>query len=329
MATFLATLKQLGYLERMGFTVVNVGSRKIGAEDDYAQQGWSLFAPNLKIYGFDADEGACAQANADLARRNIDWLEKHVPIALSNTVGSKTLYITKNPMCSSLYAPNEPFLARLGGLPELVNLDYTLEVETTTLDAFCQAEGIETIDFLQVDVQGADLQVLQGASSLLQNILAIQIEVEFSPLYINQPLFADVDTYLRSQGFSLFDLLMARRLRARSPVANTRHPGQVLWGDAFYFRDLLQAENRDQQSPERLFRLACIADVMQFSDYALEILEYITLNYGKENPRYNFANVIVQVLAQAAKPMGRSLESLPIVASLRDFITRSELLNPD
>lgn len=329
MATFLATLKQLGYLERMGFTVVNVGSRKISAEDDYAQQGWSLFAPNLKIYGFDADEEACAQANADLARRNIHWIEKHIPIALSNTIGRKTLYITKHPMCSSLYAPNEPLLVRLSGLPELMNLDYTLEVETTTLEVFCQAEGIETIDFLQVDVQGADLQVLQGASSLLQNILAIQIEVEFSPLYINQPLFADVDTYLRSQGFSLFDLLMARRLRARSPVANTRHPGQVLWGDAFYFRDLLQAENRDQQSPERLFRLACIADVMQFSDYALEILEYITLNYGKENPRYNFANVIVQVLAQAAKPTGRSLESLPIVASLRDFITQSELLKPD
>ncbi|UZQ53051.1 FkbM family methyltransferase [Trichothermofontia sichuanensis B231] len=329
MATFLVTLKQLGHLEQMGFTVVNVGSRKISAEDDYAQQDWSLFAPNLKIYGFDADEEACAQANADLARRNINWLEKHVPIALSNTVGRKTLYITKNPMCSSLYAPNEPFLARLSGLPELVNLDYTLEVETTTLEAFCQAEGIETIDFLQVDVQGADLQVLQGANSLLQNILAIQIEVEFSPLYINQPLFADVDAYLRSQGFSLFDLLMARRLRARSPVANTRHPGQVLWGDAFYFRDLLQAENRDQQSPERLFRLACIADVMQFPDYALEILEYITLNYGRDNPRYNFANVIVQVLAQAAKPTGRSLESLPIVASLRDFITRSELLKPN
>ncbi len=89
------------------------------------------------------------------------------------------------------------------------------------------------------------------------------------------------------------------------------------------------AGNRDQQSPERLFRLACIADAMQFSDYALEILEYITLNYGRENPQYNFADVIVQVLAQAAKPMGRSLESLSIVASLRDFITRSELLKPD
>jgi FkbM family methyltransferase len=89
-------------------------------------------------------------------------------------------------MCSSLYPSNEPYLARFGGLPESVNLDFTLEIETTTLDAFCHRERINEIDFLQVDVQGADLQVLEGASEILKcSILAVQIELSFLIYMLN------------------------------------------------------------------------------------------------------------------------------------------------
>ena len=59
-------------------------------------------------------------------------------------------------MCSSLYPPNEPYLARFVNLAELMNLDLTVDIDTT-LDNFCQFKGINTIDFLQTDVQGAYL----------------------------------------------------------------------------------------------------------------------------------------------------------------------------
>lgn len=200
-------------------------------------------------------------------------------------------------MCSSLYLPNERYLARFQGLPELVNLDFSIGIETTTLDAFCQEENIEEIDFLQIDVQGADLDVLRGAVNVLnKTVSAIQIEVEFSDLYINQPLFSDVDIFLRNQKFSLFDIFLAHRPRYILKEKSHKHPyGQLLWGDAFYVRDLL-SENfaQDVRSPLKLLKLACLADVLGFYDYGLELLVYLTNNYG-DNPQYNFSFLLKEI----------------------------------
>ena len=320
MSVFLPILKKNGFLDHIHVTVCNVGSRKIDNNDDYGSQDWQIFAPNLSIYGFDADADACDEANAELETRQINWNEIHIPLALGKAVEERTLYVTKAPMCSSLYPPNEPYLKRFAGLPELVNLDFSFEIDTTTLDNFCQEEEINEIDFLQIDVQGADLDVLEGSKKILScGTLAIQIEVEFSPLYTNQPLFADVDTFLRKHDFTLFDVSRSYRLRARSPIRSLVRSGQLLWGDAFYFRDLIR-EDMDEKlkSPERILKLACIADIMNFPDYTLEILEYLTLRYG-EDPNYNFADSIIESLTQFPDLVSQGLESLPVVAKLQGY----------
>jgi FkbM family methyltransferase len=318
MSIFLRSLKSRGHLTDLSMTVCNVGSRKLGQHDDYGSSDWGFFAPNLMIYGFDADADACDAANADLENRQVNWKEQHIPLALSNEVGEKTLYVTQNPMCSSLYPPNEPYLARFQGLPELVNLDFSIGLEITTLDDFCQEETVNEIDFLQVDVQGADLSVLEGGQEILKTVFAVQIEVEFSHLYEGQPLFADVDTYLRKQEFTLFDLATSYRIRSRSPIASRIRPGQLLWADAFYFRDLLQKSEND---PQKLLKLACIADILSFPDYALEIMEYLTLNYGSD-PRYNLANAIYDGLSQFPDLVEQGLDSLEVVRRVYDYIKR-------
>jgi FkbM family methyltransferase len=326
MPVFLQSLKQSGHLDQIHMIVCNVGSRKIGNYDDYAASGWSIFAPNLTIYGFDADEDACIQANADLETRQVNWKEVHIPLALGNEQGEATLYVTQHPMCSSLYAPNESYLSRFNGLPELVNLDFTVELEVTTLDDFCEAEAIEEIDFLQVDVQGADLQVLEGASKVLErSTLAVQIEVEFSHLYTNQPLFSDIDAYLRKREFTLFDLATAYRTRMRSPIQSNAHPGQLLWADAFYFRDLIRDDLATSlPTPNRILKLACIADVMNFPDYALELLEYLTMKFG-HNQSYNFADNIVESLAQFPDLVKQGLTNLPVIVNIQDYISSGKL----
>ncbi|BDA66135.1 methyltransferase FkbM family [Calothrix sp. PCC 7716] len=321
MSVFLKNLKKNGHLDQIHMTVCNVGSRKLGLNDDYASLGWQIFAPNLNIYGFDADADACEEANANIEARQINWTEKHIPLALGSSVGESTLYVTKHPMCSSLYPPNEPYLKRFQGLSELVNLDFTLKIETTTLDTFCKNEEMTEIDFLQIDVQGADLDVLKGGYSILENsVLAIQIEVEFSPLYINQPLFTDIDIFLRNQGFSLFDLAPSYRTRSDSPIQSTLRPGQILWADAFYFRDLIQEDiNISLKTPQQILKLACIADIMHFPDYALELLTYLTINFGND-PKYNFASSIIETLSEIPDLVQAGIESLPAVTKLKSYI---------
>lgn len=318
MSLFLSNLKYYGHLEQVQMNIVNIGSRKLGNYDDYGMQEWGIFGKNLNIYGFEADPVACEQANQSDRPRT--WQEKHFPLAIGSRVGKQPLYLTKHPMCSSLYPPNEPYLARFAGLPPLVNLDRTLEVETTTLDSFCQEYGVNTIDFLQIDIQGAELDVFKAAPNIFsKSILAIQTEVEFAPLYSGQPLFGDVDKFLSSQGFTLFGLGTVPISRLNSPIPSSYCTAQILWGEAFYLRDLLMVEtNQLQHTPENLLKLACIADILGFTDYALELLIFLTSNYGA-NPRHNYANAIVHSLQQITELRDQNIENLPILQSIQNF----------
>jgi FkbM family methyltransferase len=324
MSVFLPSLKKSGHLDRIHITVCIVGSRKIAGADDYGSQGWDIFAPHLTIYGFDADTDACNDANADVQARQVNWNEEHIPLTLWNSKGKSKLYITKFPGCSSLYAPSESYIERFAGNSELIKLASIEEVDTTTLDAFCQSEGISEIDFIQLDVQGAELQVLEGASWILEHsTLAIVTEVEFTELYVNQPLFSDIDVYLRNQGFTLFDLCNMHRDIRRMPLVSKAHQGALIWSDAFYFRDLIREDlSTYLKTPERILKLACIADVMDFPDYALELLTYLTVQYGNDT-NYNFADNIIESIAQIPGLVKQGLNSLPVITKIRDYSSAS------
>ena len=95
----------------------------------------------------------------------------------------------------------------------------------------------------------------------------MQIEVEFFPIYKNQPLFGDIDHFVRLMGFSLFDL---SRYRLRRSNIKTR--GQLLWGHAFYLKDISQIEG---YQPADILKLAAIASFFGFEDYAVEVLGFI------------------------------------------------------
>ncbi len=322
MAFLVPQLKKNGRLEQINFTIAIVGSRKLNDEND-GTQGWGLLKPNLTIYGFDADPSTCQQMNEELEQQKIDWTEKHIPLALGNKIGSSTLYVTKFPACSSLYQPSQSYIDRYVGNSELIQLVSTETIEMTTLDEFCQSEKITEIDFIQIDTQGAELQVIEGAFNILkQSTLALKVEVEFTEIYKNQPLFSDVDLCLRNQGFTLFDFgKFNRDYRRRGPLISQPHSGQLIWTDAFYFRDLIDESNEVQfdELPQKLLKLACIADILNFLDYALEILEYLTCKYG-EQEEYNFADFIVEILSQSPDLVRQGLGSLAILERIKPFI---------
>ncbi|BAQ64275.1 FkbM family methyltransferase [Geminocystis sp. NIES-3709] len=285
MVVFVSELKKEGFLDNIHFTIAIVGSRKMRNDDDYGDGIWQYFAPNLTIYGFDADEDACNIANQQLKEKGINWQEKHFPIALSDTVGECILYVTKGVDCTSLYVPNESYLSRFSVLNNHIKLDFSIEIETTTLDDFCQEKNIQNIDFLYLDIQGAELNVLQGAKNILsRSILGIQLEVEFASLYQKQPLFSDVDRALKNEQFSLFDLMtdhpMCRRPRSISPIYSSKKIGQLLWADALYLRDpLLENTPSFCQNYEQILKLACIADILEYPDYAVELFVYLAQKF--------------------------------------------------
>lgn len=71
------------------------------------------------------------------------------------------------------------------------------------LDTLAAEEGIEHIDFVHLDVQGAELAVLRGMGSLLGQLRAIWLEVSNTEMYRGQPLRAEVEAFMSQHGFEL------------------------------------------------------------------------------------------------------------------------------
>lgn len=99
---------------------------------------------------------------------------------------------------SSLLAP-EKHLERF----EFIHFDKQIEVETITLKTFCEQNKIQEIDFVHMDVQGAELMVLNGAKDFIFSIKAIWLEVSKAHFYKGQPLENDVKHFMDSNNFIL------------------------------------------------------------------------------------------------------------------------------
>lgn len=84
---------------------------------------------------------------------------------------------------------------------------------TSTLDELVRsyAWGGKTA-FLKMDIQGAELDCLRGATHTLRHTQAILLEANFLDYNIGSPLFDDVHAYLNSKGFRLFDIAAVNRL---------------------------------------------------------------------------------------------------------------------
>ncbi len=217
---------------------IDVGSR------DGVREGWRALGPNAVLVGFDPDPEECARLTAAADR---ETTERYVPRALGAVEGTATLHLTRDPQSSSLYEPNARTIERY---PELWRHapKSTEQVAITTLDAWAEGEGIERVDALKVDVQGAELDVLRGGDRLLPTMRVVEAEVEFQELYTGQPLFCDVDRFMRERGFELWRLRDLHHCTLEPTgraeplfgvgdhVEHTRLGGQLAWGNAIWVR---------------------------------------------------------------------------------------------
>jgi len=167
---------------------------------------------------------------------------------------AQTFYECIAPFTSSLLEPDLKMAENFEYLMECCQVVRTHPVRTTRLDDIPETAGV---DFIKVDVQGGEMMVFAGALQRLKSALVIDVEVEFMPLYKNQPLFADIDLFLRSQGFSLHQLhpytLTFKPTLAKNEAASKAR--QASWGDAVYVRDFPAFETLD---PLPLLKLAAI-----------------------------------------------------------------------
>lgn len=139
-------------------------------------------------------------------------------VAWSVTGEKRQFKIASNGQSSSLYGMTK-HRDYYPGIAEMSSV----EVTTTRLDELVP-EG-SRFDFVNLDIQGAELDALKGLGDFIVGVDWIYSEVNREELYAGIPLIAELDHYLRSYGF-------------RRMVTVWTDAG---WGDALYSRRKFKA----------------------------------------------------------------------------------------
>lgn len=112
--------------------------------------------------------------------------------------------------------------------------------------------------------------VLRSGIESLSRTGVVHCEVEFSPIYVGQPLYPEIQQFLNAQGFELIDLVIPGRYHY---VTREECPSQdrLNWADAVFFRKT--------DDPETLFAQAAIAaGIYHKPSLAMHLLERASPN---------------------------------------------------
>tara|TARA_A100001515_G_scaffold129495_1_gene116238 strand:- start:1036 stop:1677 length:642 start_codon:yes stop_codon:yes gene_type:complete len=146
-------------------------------------------------------------------------------LALSNNIGTSTFYSTQKRNCSSLFEPNKEEENINRRWEEAFNYE-TFDVETNTLDNIFQ--DFERVDYMKLDTQGNEYDILSAGKELLTKTMFVKVEVHLTEYYKGQKFMEDYIELFKSLDFE--EMLWKRQI---SPDG--------LFQDAFF------ANNRDME----------------------------------------------------------------------------------
>lgn len=218
----------------------------IGAAGEI-KENWRQFEPILDYVGIEPD------------LENYQKIQKNKNICKSYKIFNKALWdsktrlnlnITKKRTNSSILEPNFNILNNFPD-PERFKILEKKEINLSPLDEL----KIENIDFIKIDTQGSELNILNGSSESIKNVMGFEIEVSFIKIYKDQPLFSDVNNFMiknnyQFMGFS--DQISWKRNEA--DVGKN----QLVFADAIFLKPLEEIFKYENDINELLFKYSLI-----------------------------------------------------------------------
>lgn len=265
-------VRKTGVFKDNPFVIVDVGARGGLAPH------WSVLEPYLKAYCFEPAADECARLAAS-APAHITY----IPKALAEKSGKKILYVTALADSSGLYKTNMRYFDRLVNGANGVTISEH-EIECTTL-ADCVDRGeIALPDFIKIDAEGGEFDVMQGMGLVLP--LGFITEIRFHGHINGSAPFSVVDNLTTAIGYRLYDLTFYYQSRKDLPYPQLRRVttqegrpfmgvttrGQIQDGDALYFRDLVSDELTATRSTAQILKMACLMELYSLNDCAAELL---------------------------------------------------------
>lgn len=196
---------------------------------------WKKFT-NIHVLGFEPDARTYKNLPQD---DRYTWFNT----ALYNINGTFPIYITKASTNTSMLMPNYDLLKQLAYGEDDFDVVTTENIECDTLDNVSSQSQFNP-DVVKIDTQGSELYILQGSTATInKSTFAIEVEVEFLPLYKDQPLFTQVHDFMLDNNFQLMDYGNALHVKGKNTIGIGGAKSNLISCDALYFKDIKTTVN--------------------------------------------------------------------------------------
>jgi FkbM family methyltransferase len=247
----------------------NINLIDIGCSDELQMQ-WKSLETKMNYIGFEPNKAECERISKV---PNNFHASLFLPYAVAGYTGKSNINITESYYCTSLLKPDYEWLQRFE-FADFFKLKNVEEISVMTLDEIPELRGID-VDIIKCDSQGLELEILKSAKAALERAIYVETESGFHANYVGESTQADVDVFMRQNGFILFGL-MERRMPLKNKFKEYARPNaQVLWCECKWLRDLISVDQKDKFQELRIDRskalkylLVCAVSGMY--DYGLE-----------------------------------------------------------
>lgn len=167
--------------------IVEAGAQ-FGEDISWKVQMW----PNSQIHAFEPSPESYDELKKNtLSFKNVTTHK----LALSNNPGLQNFYLAGG--ASSLLKPSEGFNNDYFH----ADLNHPIQVEVIQLDQWAQQNQVKKIDFIWLDTEGNELNVLQSGLQILKTVKLIFTEINFNRFWEKCVLYEDLKSFLVTQGF--------------------------------------------------------------------------------------------------------------------------------
>lgn len=194
---------------------------------------------------------------------------------------------------SSVFLPNFKVLNEFPDA-ERFKILRQVKLNADTLDNQLSINNIDDVDFIKIDTQGCELPILKGSPKALERAICLHLEVCFLDIYENQPLFSEVDNFVKKFDFQLFNLRKAFWQKKNVPnFLKTNVKGYLVFGDAVYFKKIDKILEMAKQMEGKLVKAIIIFLVYGYEDLACELYD---LSLSKKLLRNDNAKAVNRLL---------------------------------
>lgn len=267
--------------------VVEVGSRG-GPFCDL-----DAIASNIAYHGFEPDSDECDRLNAAACQGSRFAFEKYYSSALGSKNEILRLNLTSQRGCSSFFEPDFELLTAFGR-SEWFKTERSVAMQVTPLDRLVSKMKLSRIDFLKLDVEGMELEILRGGENALNSLMGLRVEVNYMLHRNGQATFAELISYLHQRDFQIYQFLENHSWRPDSMMGDFYKAegavpyslGQLAHGDVVLFRNINKKNTMKDYEPLAKLRLAALLFAYGYIAHAYQIIQtqpikdFIQMQYG-------------------------------------------------